>query len=54
MNRVFVDMDGVTVNFDGYAATLGLTGDETKRYPGAYLAMSPLAGALRVATITPA
>ena len=46
MNRVFVDMDGVTVDFDGYAETLGLTGDETKRYPGAYLAMNPLTGAL--------
>lgn len=45
MNRVFVDMDGVIVDFDAYKTTHGLTGDEVKRKPGAYLAMPPIAGA---------
>ena len=31
MNRIFIDMDGVIVDFDGYARKLNQTGDETKR-----------------------
>lgn len=46
MNRVFVDMDGVIVDFDDYKTSLGLTGDEVKRMPGAYLAMKPVPGAI--------
>lgn len=46
MNRVFIDMDGVIVDFDGYAKDNGLTGNEVKRRPGAYLDMSPLPGAI--------
>ena len=46
MKRVFVDMDGVLVDFDGYKLALGKTGDEVKRMPGAYLNMEPLPGAL--------
>lgn len=39
MRRVFVDMDGVIVNFDAFRAERGITGDEAKRMPGAYLDM---------------
>jgi 5'(3')-deoxyribonucleotidase len=46
MNRVFIDMDGVLVDFDAYAKQLGLPGHEVKKLPGAYLAMAPMAGAL--------
>lgn len=46
MNRVFVDMDGVIVDFDAYKNAHGLTGDEVKRRPGAYLEMPAIPGAL--------
>lgn len=46
MNRVFVDMDGVIVDFDEYKTALGISGDEIKRMPGAYLAMKPIPGAI--------
>lgn len=46
MHRVFVDMDGVIVDFDGYAERLGLAGEEVKRRSGAYLEMDPIPGAL--------
>lgn len=41
MSRVFVDMDGVLVDFDSYKKLLGLTGDEVKKLQGAYLKMDP-------------
>lgn len=44
--RVFVDMDGVIVDFDAFKAASGLSGDEVKELPGAYLEMSPIPGAL--------
>lgn len=47
MNRVFIDMDGVIVDFDRYKTELGLTGDEVKCRPGAYLEMKPIDGALK-------
>lgn len=46
MNRVFIDMDGVIVDFESYAARRALSGDEVKKCPGAYLEMAPLSGAL--------
>ena len=46
MNRVFVDMDGPLVDFDGYAQKLGKPGDEIKKMRGAYFAMKPTPGAL--------
>lgn len=46
MNRVFVDMDGVIVDFDSFRDQRGLTGDEVKCMPGAYLAMDPFPGAI--------
>lgn len=46
MNRVFVDMDGVIVDFDAYKTAHGLTGEEVKRQPGAYLAMPAIPGAV--------
>lgn len=46
MPRVFVDMDGVIVDFDAYKVQHGLTGEEVKRRPGAYLAMTAIPGAI--------
>lgn len=46
MSRVFVDLDGVVVDFDRFARERGLTGDEVKCRPGAYLEMEPIDGAL--------
>jgi len=48
MNRIFIDMDGVIVDFDGYknSFTPPLTGDEVKKRPGAYLEMAPMPGAI--------
>jgi hypothetical protein len=46
MNRVFVDMDGVLVDFDGYMKEHGLTGHETKTKEGAYRDMKPIEGAI--------
>lgn len=45
MNRIFLDMDGVVVDFDRYMRSMGLTSDEVKRKPGAYLEMPPIPGA---------
>lgn len=46
MNRVFVDMDGVIVDCDGYLLANGLTGEALKWRVGVYAAMSPLSGAI--------
>jgi 5'(3')-deoxyribonucleotidase len=46
MNRIFIDLDGVIVDFDQYKLDLGITSDEIKRRPGAYLAMRPIPGAI--------
>lgn len=40
--RVFIDMDGVLVDFDGYAKDKGLTGAEAKVFPNAYRDMYPM------------
>jgi 5'(3')-deoxyribonucleotidase len=39
--RVFIDMDGVIVDFDRFRIEHDLTGDQVKKLPGAYLAMQP-------------
>ncbi|MGH8443829.1 MAG: 5' nucleotidase, NT5C type [Solimonas sp.] len=39
-------MDGVIVDFDRFAREEELSGDEVKRWRGAYLAMKPIPGAL--------
>lgn len=44
--RVFLDMDGVVVDFDRYMQNHGLTGDEVKRREGAYREMLPIDRAL--------
>lgn len=44
--RIFVDQDGVLADFDGHMRRSGLTSDEIKRLPGAYLAMAPIPGAI--------
>lgn len=46
MNRIFIDMDGVIVDFDGFKKIHGLTGQEVKKRCGAYLDMDPMPGAL--------
>lgn len=46
MHRVFIDLDGVVVNFDAFRAARGLTGDEVKSLPGAYLEMEPYPDAI--------
>jgi 5'(3')-deoxyribonucleotidase len=44
--RVFIDMDGVIVDFEAHMKQTGMTADEVKRYSGAYLAMPAMPGAL--------
>ncbi|TAN03104.1 MAG: hypothetical protein EPN36_13985 [Rhodanobacteraceae bacterium] len=44
--RIFVDMDGVIVDFGAFMTDTGLSDDEVKELPGAYLEMSPIPGAL--------
>ena len=44
--RIFVDMDGVIVDFDAYAKRLDLSGEVIKKMRGAYLEMEPIPGAL--------
>lgn len=44
MNRVFVDMDGVLVDFDKFRSDRGLTGEQVKAMPGAYLQMPAIEG----------
>lgn len=46
MNRAFVDLDGVVVDFDGYMRTRGTDAQKVKDTPGAYAAMLPCAGAI--------
>lgn len=46
MNRVFVDMDGVIVDFEAHMKSTGLTSDEVKKMGGAYLAMPAIPGAI--------
>ena len=46
MNRVFIDMDGVLADFDRLKTELGVSGDEMKRTPGAYLRLEPIPGAI--------
>lgn len=44
--RVFIDMDGVIVDFDGYCRQYDLSPSVVKHQKGAYRAMSPIPGAL--------
>lgn len=44
--RVFIDLDGVVVDFDAAMTEHGLSGDELKVINGAYLKMKPIEGAL--------
>jgi 5'(3')-deoxyribonucleotidase len=46
MDRVFVDMDGVVVDFEALKRELGLSGEEIKVLQGAYLRMPAIPGAL--------
>lgn len=44
--RIFVDMDGVVVDFEGYMNSLGLPANVVKKMPGAYASMLPIPGAI--------
>lgn len=44
--RVFIDMDGVVVDFDAFKTAHNLTGDQVKKMRGAYLSMPAIPGAL--------
>jgi len=46
MNRIFVDMDGVIVDFESAMKEANLRGDELKKMKGAYLNMRPIEGAI--------
>jgi 5'(3')-deoxyribonucleotidase len=46
MNRVFIDLDGVVVDFEGYMLAKGMTASDIKKHPGAYFDMEPMIGAL--------
>lgn len=46
MSRIFIDLDGVIVDFVGYMDRNGLTSNEVKRMPSAYLSMRPIEGAI--------
>jgi hypothetical protein len=46
MNRIFIDMDGVLVDFDALKDSRGVTADTLKVMPGAYRAMAPIQGGL--------
>lgn len=46
MNRIFIDMDGVIVDFDAYRLDNEMTVDEVKYTPGAYRNMKPIPGAV--------
>lgn len=44
--KIFVDMDGVIVDFEAYMKAKNMTGDEVKKLKGAYLAMPAIDGAI--------
>lgn len=44
--RIFIDMDGVIVDFDKFRDSRGLTGEQVKSMSGAYLEMEPIPGAI--------
>jgi 5'(3')-deoxyribonucleotidase len=46
MNRIFIDMDGVIVDFDARLRELNITGDELKKLRAAYLSMPEIPGAV--------
>lgn len=46
MNRIFVDMDGVLVDYLGYCETMGMTPDEVNVAPNSFYHMSPIPGAI--------
>lgn len=46
MNRAFVDMDGVIVDFEAYMRAREFDSEKVKDTPGAYAAMLPCAGAI--------
>ncbi|MBT4130645.1 MAG: hypothetical protein HOD58_06630 [Gammaproteobacteria bacterium] len=46
MNRVFIDMDGVIVDFDKYKREHAVEGERLVKQQGIYLKMEPIPGAL--------
>lgn len=51
IGRIFIDMDGVLVDFDGYMAEHNLPAIEIKVLEGAYLNMKPIPGAIEAVKI---
>ncbi len=45
-NRIFIDMDGVIVDFDKRREQANIAGEVLKKLPGAYYSMEPIPGAL--------
>lgn len=45
-NRIFVDLDGVVVDFERFCADNQITPEECKRFIGAYLLMQPMEHAI--------
>lgn len=46
MSRVFIDLDGVVVDFEAYMHAHTMTSEEVKKQNGAYLSMPAIPGAL--------
>jgi 5'(3')-deoxyribonucleotidase len=46
MKRIFVDMDGVLVDFEGFMREHSLSAADVKALPGAFHLMKPIPGAL--------
>lgn len=45
-HRIFIDMDGVMVDFEGYMIGNNLTAEQVKNKPNAYFEMLPIKGAI--------
>lgn len=53
MNRIFVDMDGVIVDFNGYVESKGYNPELFKKVRGAYASLKPMPGAMEAMKALP-